>query len=191
MMSTILRRSARLADLCLMTIPVAALAGGHDHAGHDHADHADHAKTAASAEISVAPANAKTDAAIIAEQFPTYPFDTCVVSGEELGGMGDPYDIVHEGKLVRLCCQGCKDEFAQDPAAFVAKIDAAVIEAQGDSYPLDTCPITGLKLGTMGDPYDHVEGTRLVRFCCAGCIPEFRKDPAKHFAKIDAAREDS
>jgi len=27
-----------------------------------------------------------------------YPLTTCIVSGEKLGGMGDPYVFVHEGQ---------------------------------------------------------------------------------------------
>lgn len=59
-------------------------------------------------------------------------------------------------------------------------------------YPLDTCPVTGENLGSMGDPavkaYE-VEGgeEREVRFCCEGCIDDFEKDRAKHWAEIDEA----
>ncbi len=55
-------------------------------------------------------------------------------------------------------------------------------------YPLDTCVVSGDKLGAdMGDAvvYDH-EG-REVRFCCKGCIDDFKKDPATYLAKLDAA----
>ncbi len=58
----------------------------------------------------------------------------------------------------------------------------------GDPYPLYTCPITGKKLGAMGDPvtkvYD-VAGGREVRFCCPACPPKFEKDQAANLAKID------
>ena len=47
------------------------------------------------------------DAAIIAAQLPSYPLNVCPISGEELGGMGDPINLVVEGKLVRVCCNGC------------------------------------------------------------------------------------
>jgi len=55
----------------------------------------------------------------------------------------------------------------------------------GVPYPLATCPITGKKLGTMGDPPVKVYDGREVRFCCAGCIGKFEKDKAANFAKID------
>jgi len=55
----------------------------------------------------------------------------------------------------------------------------------GDPYPLDTCPITAKKLGTMGDPVTKVYDGREVRFCCPACPPKFEKDQAANLAKID------
>jgi len=101
--------------------------------------------------------------------------------------MGDPVDFVHEGRFVRFCCGMCEGKFLEAPAKYVAKIDAAVIDAQLDSYAMDKCPISGMKLGGMGEPYNHVHGTRLVRFCCEGCLPKFASDPEAALAKIDAA----
>ena len=128
--------------------------------------------------------------AVVAAQLPTYPLETCVVSGEELGSMGDPVDFVHEGRLVRFCCGMCEGPFAEDPAKHLAMIDEAVIAAQLPTYPLETCPISGMKLGGMGEPYNHVHGTRLVRFCCEGCLPKFAEDPGAALARIDAAHAD-
>lgn len=54
-----------------------------------------------------------------------YPLDVCVVSGEKLGSMGDPYEVVVEGKTVKLCCAGCEDQLRGDPATYLAKLDAA------------------------------------------------------------------
>lgn len=55
----------------------------------------------------------------------------------------------------------------------------------GDPYPLDTCPITGKKLGSMGDPVAKLYDGREVRFCCPACPPKFEKDQAASLAKID------
>lgn len=130
---------------------------------------------------------AEVDKKIIAQQTPLYPLKTCVVAGGELGGMGDPIDIVYGNRLVRFCCKGCTGKFKKEPAKYLAKIDAAVIEAQKADYPLDTCVVSGDKLGgEMGEPIDYVIGTRLVRFCCKGCVKMFEKNPAKYLAKIDA-----
>ena len=51
-----------------------------------------------------------------------YPIDTCVVSDEKLGSMGEPVVIDHEGTTVKFCCKACIDEFNEDPAKFVAKL---------------------------------------------------------------------
>lgn len=52
----------------------------------------------------------------------TYPLTTCVVSGEKLGSMGDPFIFNHEGTEVRLCCKSCKEDFDAEPAKFMAKL---------------------------------------------------------------------
>lgn len=55
----------------------------------------------------------------------------------------------------------------------------------GDPYPFDTCPISGKKLGAMGDPVVKVYDGREVRFCCDMCPPKFEKDLAANLAKLD------
>lgn len=55
----------------------------------------------------------------------------------------------------------------------------------GDPYPLDTCPISGKKLGVMGDPVIKLYDGREVRFCCPACPESFEKDLAGNLAKID------
>ena len=61
------------------------------------------------------------------------------------------------------------------------------------AYPLKTCVVSGEPLkGGMGAPVDYIhkeagKPDRLVRFCCKACLKEFKKDPAKYLAKIDAA----
>ena len=54
-----------------------------------------------------------------------YPLDTCVVSGEKLGSMGDPYVVEHNGVKVQLCCKGCLKKFLKNPDAYLAKLAAA------------------------------------------------------------------
>lgn len=55
-----------------------------------------------------------------------------------------------------------------------------------DPYTLGSCPVSGKKLGSMGDPVVKVISGREVRFCCAGCVSTFEKDSAKQFKKLDA-----
>tara|TARA_R110002096_G_scaffold352023_3_gene545010 strand:+ start:1296 stop:1604 length:309 start_codon:yes stop_codon:yes gene_type:complete len=95
--------------LTVMSVFAIALANCNEDkssSGHDHSDH-EHASTGA----------AHTDA--------DYPLTTCVVSGEALGSMGIPVEVVHEGITVKLCCKSCIDEFNETPEVFVAKLKTA------------------------------------------------------------------
>ncbi len=47
----------------------------------------------------------------------------------------DPYVYVHEGTTVKFCCEGCLDEFKEDPAKFLAKLKAAGQPAQSTTTP--------------------------------------------------------
>lgn len=60
----------------------------------------------------------------------SYPLSVCIVSGEDLGSMGDPvsYWYKQDGKPdreVRFCCSNCEGRFEADPAKYLAKLDAA------------------------------------------------------------------
>lgn len=50
------------------------------------------------------------------------------------------------------------------------------------------CPVTGDKI----DPRSNVTYTykgKVYRFCCAGCIADFKKDPEKYIRKMKADAE--
>lgn len=47
---------------------------------------------------------------------------TCLVSGENLGSMGVPVKVSHDGKSAFLCCKGCVKDFEKDPKAALAKL---------------------------------------------------------------------
>ena len=69
---------------------------------------------------------AALDKAVADQQGKDYPLKTCVVSNEKFGGdMGEPVDVVFAGRLIRLCCEHCKKDLEQDPAKFIAEVDAA------------------------------------------------------------------
>lgn len=127
----------------------------------------------------------EADLAIIRAQTPTYPFDTCAVSGEKLGSMGKPLDMVVDGRMVRICCKGCTKAVAKDKEAIFKKLDEGVVAAQKASYPLDTCPISGNKLGEKAK--DVVVGTRLVRTCCGDCAAKVQKDSTASMDKVNTA----
>jgi len=127
----------------------------------------------------------KLDEAMIKAQTPYYPLKECVVSGH--GADGEWLDVISQNRLYRLCCTDCEPMLRESPGEYLAKLDAAVIAAQKPNYPLDTCPISGKKLGSMGEPKNVVVGNRLVRLCCSGCMKKFMEDPRPAIAKIDAA----
>lgn len=82
-------------------------------------------------------------------------------------------------------CGGCC-------AAKTSAVQLIATAASTSAYPLDTCVVSGEKLGEMGTPIDYIhkeEGKpdRLVRFCCKMCIGKFKKDPAKYLKLIDEA----
>lgn len=85
-----------------------APAHSHDHSDHDHAHD----------EVP------KTSAAVPAD----YPLKTCVVSGEELGSMGKPVKVEHDGEVAYLCCDSCTEKFEADPAKYLAKLKPPVTE---------------------------------------------------------------
>jgi len=54
-----------------------------------------------------------------------YPLEICVVSGQKLGAMGEPFIIKYQGKTVKLCCSKCLKEFNSDSAKFMTVLDEA------------------------------------------------------------------
>ena len=118
----------------------------------------------------------------------TYPIDTCIVSGEKLGGsMGDPVIFDYKGREIRFCCPACKPKFEANPDEYLKKLDVAIIEKQGPTYPLDYCVVLGTKFDEKTKPVNYIYKNRLVRFCCKDCIAQFEKDPQKYLKIIDDA----
>jgi hypothetical protein len=93
---------------------VAAGAGcgeGHDHSAPDHA-----APVVKTPEAPAAHADPNAKA---------YPLKICVVSGEELGKMGEPMRFTYKGQEIKLCCKGCEKKFHAEADKFLEKIAAA------------------------------------------------------------------
>jgi YHS domain-containing protein len=73
---------------------------------------------------------------------------------------------------------------ATTPMADIAKSDA-----KAKTYPLDTCVVSGEKLGEMGKPYVFTHEGREVKLCCKNCLKDFKKEPAKYLKKLDEAEK--
>jgi hypothetical protein len=61
-----------------------------------------------------------TSAGKVSGKVKPYPLDTCIVSDNELGSMGDPVPFVHEGQEYKVCCKPCIKKFKEDPAKYQA-----------------------------------------------------------------------
>ncbi len=129
---------------------------------------------------------AKVDEQVIAQQKEFYPIETCIVGEGDLGSMGEPLDLVVNNRHVRLCCAGCEKKLKADPAAFIAKLDEAVIAAQSKTYKLTQCPISGEAIDATA--LNLVVGNRLVKICCAGCEAKVKANPSKMFAMLDSGK---
>ena len=75
-----------------------------------------------------------------------------------------------------LSCNGDKEANNESSASS---------ESGAKPYPLETCVVSGKKLGSMGDPYVIIHEGQEIKFCCDGCEPTFKKDPAKFLAKLN------
>lgn len=123
---------------------------------------------------------AKVEAAKILAQKGAYPLSKCVVSGKELGA--GALDVLVDERLVRVCCNDCVEPARKDKEKVFKAIDAAVIEQQKAAYPLDTCLVSGEKLGD--DAVSMVQGTYLLKVCCNDCVAAVRKDPEAKLKKL-------
>lgn len=58
-------------------------------------------------------------------------------------------------------------------------------------YSLTTCAVSDEKLGAdpAMKPHTFVHEGREVKLCCKSCLKDFKKEPAKYLAKIEAAEK--
>ncbi len=174
-MSTVRIRSfiaMSLGAALLMACPSAAQDGSHGHGSHGHGSHGDGSAPPATPAFKGDP----------------YLLDTDPVSGAKLGEIAKQVVIDHDGRELRFESDANAKAFLAEPAKYLPAVDAALVKQQLPYYPLETCPVSGDKLGgDMGAPVDVIVKNRLVRLCCADCKDALHKDPEKLFAKLDAA----
>lgn len=77
--------------------------------------------------------------------------------------------------------------FAADDHSQCSHAKAAAV--QKDAYPLDTCPVSGAKLGSMGKGATYTVKGQEIRLCCEGCIAAVKKDPEKYLKMIEDAKK--
>lgn len=54
-----------------------------------------------------------------------YPLETCIVTDNKLGSMGDPKTLIHEGQEIKVCCKPCIAKFEKDPTTYLEKLKKA------------------------------------------------------------------
>ena len=54
-----------------------------------------------------------------------YKLETCLVSDEKLGEMGEPYVFTYEGQEIKFCCKNCRKDFDKDPKKYMTKLAKA------------------------------------------------------------------
>lgn len=84
-------------------------------------------------------------------------------------------------------CEPTPDASSQTEVTTSPKAAPPAASASSQSYPLETCVVSGETLGSMGSPIEvQVEG-RTVLLCCSGCEASLRDDPEPYLAKLDEA----
>ena len=63
----------------------------------------------------------------------------------------------------------------------------AADDKPAQAYPLQTCFISGEKLGEMGKPFVFVYEGEEIQLCCKDCKKKFDKDPAAAMKKFHEA----
>ncbi len=53
-----------------------------------------------------------------------YTLDTCIVSDEKLGEMGEPFVTSYKGQQVKMCCKACNKDFSKNPDKYLKKLAA-------------------------------------------------------------------
>lgn len=61
----------------------------------------------------------------VESQLSSYPLKTCLVSGDQLGSMGETVNTLYGERLIRFCCKGCLKSFNKNPAKYLPKLDSA------------------------------------------------------------------
>jgi hypothetical protein len=59
--------------------------------------------------------------------------------------------------------------------------------AAAKAYPLNKCIVTD-EAFEHGKPYTFVHNGQEIKLCCEDCLADFKKDPAKYLAKLNAPK---
>jgi membrane fusion protein, copper/silver efflux system len=102
------------------------------------------------------------------------------------------YALVNPGHKLRpgmFATVTIKTPVARTPAFRTRTAATGTVEsgdrlAARDDDSQKTCPVTNLKLGTMGDPVSVKFADRKIWVCCSACPPKLHAQPAKYLARL-------
>jgi hypothetical protein len=64
------------------------------------------------------------------EKLKPYTLKTCIISGDKLGEMGDPFVYTYKDREIKFCCKGCLKDFNKEPDKYIKKIEEAESKAK-------------------------------------------------------------
>lgn len=67
----------------------------------------------------------------------------------------------------------------------------AVESAQPTEAGNKICPVSGEKVGEMGEPFKIEYNGVIYNLCCKMCVADFNKDPEKYIEKIKKQMEEA
>jgi len=114
-----------------------------------------------------------------------YLLDYDPVSKGRLGPVEKQEKRLYQGREFRFSSMDDAEAFEASPSSYIPAVDARLIRDQSDFYPLDTCLVSGEKLGGTG--VSLIYRNRLVRFSSQQHVSTFRGDTGKYIAILDQA----
>ena len=81
-------------------------------------------KKTESAPLQAVIAKTPEEKAKVEAQMASYPLKTCLVSGDDLGSMGETVNTLYGDRLIRFCCKGCLRSFNKNPGKYLPKLEA-------------------------------------------------------------------
>lgn len=88
--------------------------------------------------------------------------------------------VDHDGKRIYVCCKSCVKKVTQDPATYIAKLEAQGILLERRQVKCPAMP----EEDVLASKFVDYEGKRLY-LCCDDCIKKVAADPAPYFSKAE------
>ena len=128
----------------------------------------------------------------------------CPVTEFALGSMGPPIKVRVDNQNVLICCEGCRDRLIKDPQNYfsileryhqkevspeeLAAIETAFAPLTGvdrqRAVSQSICPVTEMRLGSMGTPIKVDVKGEPVFICCEACRDPLLAEPDRHLNRL-------